>query len=377
MTRLLLVVALLLLAVGLLQRQYSPAPEAVDPQICAGAPLRTAAARNEALEQGYEIDPRHDCIARESWDAVNAQREAWEARHSHTLAAERAQLSDAGETDFAVARHGFQTAIAVHDAHPLPLPMPPAHLFVRSDYRNPQNYMLPGFVTPDPQDGRRHPAIVWLTGGDSNSLSDFWTPGPDENDQTARAFREAGLIMAFPTLRGGNGQRASKEAMFGEVDDVLAAAAQVARLSYVDPTQIYLGGHSTGATLALLTAELKTPFKAVFAFGPVTRIERYPASVLGVDLAQQPPIERSLRSPIRWLAGIAQPTFVIEGVGGAGNADELDALCAASRNPLLHCLRVPGADHFSVIRSATRKIAATLAASADAPLTWQAEELAP
>lgn len=374
MTRLLIVLAALVALVGLMQMQSPARRDDYDAAVCAGPPLRTVEARNDAMEKGYQIDRRYDCIERQSWDAVNAQQKAWEERHAQTLAAERKRLAEAGNPGFAQARHGFETVVAIHDEHPVPLPQPPTHLFVRSDYKNPQNYMIPGFVSPDPGDGRRHPAIVWLTGGDSNSLSDFWTPGPDQNDQSARAFREAGLIMAFPTLRGGNGQRSAKQAMFGEVDDVLAAAAQLAKLSYVDPERIYLGGHSTGGTLALLTAEMKTPFKAVFALGPVTQVERYPASMLGVDFSLLDPMESKLRSPIHWLGGIAQPTYVIEGGNAPSNVGELDALCAASRNPRLHCIRVPGMDHFGAIRPVTRLLAGKLATGSDEALSLQAEE---
>ncbi|MDX2299019.1 MAG: prolyl oligopeptidase family serine peptidase [Xanthomonadaceae bacterium] len=377
MTRLLVFFAVIVVMFALLRAPSPPPQPEVDPAVCAGPPLRTPQAREDAMEKGYMIDRRYDCIERQSWEAVNAQQQAWEKQRAQTLASERKRLAEAGHTTFAQARHGFETTVAIHDEHSIPLPQPPARLFVRSDYKNPQNYMLPGFVSPDPGDGQRHPAIIWLTGGDSNSLSDFWTPGPDQNDQSARAFREAGLIMAFPTLRGGNGQRSPKQAMLGEVDDVLAAAAQLARLSYVDPERIYLGGHSTGATLALLTAEMKTPFKAVFALGPVTRVERYPASLLGVDFAQLAPMESKLRSPIHWLDGIAQPTYVIEGSEPPGNATELDALCAASRNPMLHCIRVPGADHFSAIRPVTRLIAGKLATDSNEALSLQPEEFLP
>ena len=41
----------------------------------------------------------------------------------------------------------------------------------------------------------------------------------------------------------------------GEVDDVLAAARFLATQPYVDTNRIYLGGHSTGGTLALLVSE--------------------------------------------------------------------------------------------------------------------------
>lgn len=347
-----------------------------DPAVCAGPPLRSAQERNDAMEAGYAIHPMHGCIEKQSFDAVNAENAAWEARQAARVAGERAQLARAGQGAFAQARHGFQTTIATRNERPASLPQPPAELFVRSDYRNPQNQTLAGFISPDPGDGRRHPAIIWLTGGDSNSLDDFWTPGPDANDQSARAFREAGIIMVFPTLRGGNGGGDRREWLLGEVDDVLAAAAQLARIRYVDPDRIYLGGHSTGGTLALLVAAMKTPFQAVFAFGPVARIEAYAPALVPVDFASVDPLESRLRSPIHWLADIAQPTFVIEGADEPGNAADFDALCAQARNPNVHCLRVPGRDHFSVLRGATLAIAAKIAGARSAePLALTATEL--
>jgi pimeloyl-ACP methyl ester carboxylesterase len=377
MTRLLIALAVIVVIIGLLQFQSRTHRQDYDATACAGPPLGTVEAREDAMEKGYQIDRRYDCIERQSFETVNAQQKAWEEQHAKTLATERERLADVGSPVFVQARHGFQTTVALHDEHPLPLPQPPAELFVRSDYKNPQNYPTPGFVSPDPGDGRRHAAIIWLTGGDSNSLSDFWTPGPDQNDQSAHAFREAGLIMAFPTLRGGNGQPSAKEVLLGEVDDVLAVARQLAKLSYVDPDRIYLGGHSTGGTLALLTAELETPFKAVFALGPVARVERYPTSMFGVDFSQIDPMESKLRSPIHWLDGIAQPTFIIEGAEEPGNLAELEILCAANHNPLVRCIRVPGADHFSAIRPVTQLIAGKLAKDSDTALSLTAEEFQP
>lgn len=349
-----------------------PAPPPVDDSICAGPPLRSAEEREQAMEAGYSIHPGLGCIEKRSFDAVNAERARWEQQHAQTVTRERQQLAQTGATALTQARHGFQTAIAQAGTGQVQLPQPPAEWFVRSDYKNPQNYTLPGFISPDPGDGRRHPAIIWLTGGDSNSLDDFWSPGPDSNDQSARAFREAGLIMVFPTLRGGNGGRSPREWLLGEVDDVLAAADQLKQIRYIDPDRIYLGGHSTGGTLALLTAEMHTPFKAVFAFGPVSSAEHYTPTLIPVDFSTLDPLELKLRSPIHWLDDIAQPTYVIEGMDGSGNGDELTALCAASRNPNLHCLPVRGADHYSVLRPATRAIAAQLAAGGALALTPEA-----
>ena len=45
-----------------------------------------------------------------------------------------------------------------------------------------------------------------------------------ENDQTASAYRKAGIVMMFPSLRGGNDNPGPKEGFLGEVDDIIAAA---------------------------------------------------------------------------------------------------------------------------------------------------------
>lgn len=344
--------------------------------VCHGPRLTTVQERNAAMEAGYAIHPIYGCIEQQSFDTMEAQRLASERAQAQRVSAERAQMATAGSGGFAQARHGFRTAIVERDATKLPLPTPPPHLFVRSDYRNPQNTTLTGYMSPDPADGKRHPAIIWLTGGDTNSLDDFWTPGPDSNDQTARAFREAGVIMVFVTLRGGNGHRGQREWFLGEVDDVLAAATQLAQIAYVDPEQIYLGGHSTGGTLALLVAATGRHFKAVFALGPVAGVDSYPREIVPVDFSAYDPMELKLRSPIHWLSDIEQPTYLIEGTSSPSNLADLDTMCKRSRNPAVHCLRVAGADHFSVIRRATKVIAAQIAGSPEA-LSLDAKEMVP
>lgn len=327
---------------------------------CHGPPIHSVEERQKAYESGYTISARFDCIEKRSWEeaqranalvadmVIKAEREA-------KAAAARPPRSLADE------RQEFHTAIHA-PASGRPLPKPPAELFVRADYVNAEGRTLAAFVTPDPRDGRRHAALVWITGGDSNSLDDFWTPGAPDNDQSASAFREAGLILMFPTLRGGNTDTGRKEFFFGEVDDIHAAANRLAKLPYVDPARIFLAGHSTGGTLALLVAETGGRFAAVYAFGPVRHAEDYPADIFPAASADSR--ERRLRSPIYWLDAISTPTWLIEGAERPSNADELGLLCDYSKNPLLHCLPVAGANHFSVLDRVGRVLAPRLVASA-------------
>lgn len=342
-----------------------------DTTACAGPPLKTIEARNEAFEAGYEINRSLDCIDRKSFEQVEEQKAADAAARkaarvdaaAKTSMAPAAPPVPAPAQSRAAALQGFRTALARPPEPVPPLPNPPAKLFVRSNYPAVTSTEAPAFVTPDPRDGRKHPAIVWITGGDPSALSDFWTPGPDSNDQSARAFREAGVVMMFPTLRGNMQHGGNREQFLGEVLDVLAAADHLARLPYVDTSRIYLGGHSTGGTLALLAAETSDRFAGVFAFGPVADIDRYRAGLVHLTFEGQDPRERTLRSPVHWLAGIAAPTYVIEGTGG--NIEDLETLCGASRNPFLVCIPVAGETHFSVLAKVTRVIAARIAMTSE------------
>jgi acetyl esterase/lipase len=330
-------------------------------RVCASLPVHGAEARAAAAEQGYQISNRFDCVTRESHDAV--------ARQNASNAKARAQFQAAARNPPPVkllrtlseARQHFSTQVSV-PGNGTPYPRPPAELFVRSDYPS-DGRKLAAFVTPDPRDGERHAAIVWLTGGDSSTLDDFWSEGAADNDQSASAFRKAGLVMMFPTLRGGNQNAGAHEFFLGEVDDVIAAANHLAKLGYVDPARIYLGGHSTGGTLALLTSETTSRFKAVFAFGAVAEVDRYPDSLVpGVhDLSRE---ELELRSPLRWLHGISSPTWLIEGEDPPGNLGELQTLCARKFAPL-QCIAVPGRNHFSALAPVTRVLAARIVGATD------------
>jgi pimeloyl-ACP methyl ester carboxylesterase len=213
---------------------------------------------------------------------------------------------------------------------------------------------LAAYITPAPQDSRRVPAIIWITGGDCNSIGDVWSDAPPDNDQTARAFREAGIAMMYPSLRGGNQNPGTKEGFYGEVDDVLAAADYLAKQSFVDPSRIYLGGHSTGGTLAMLVAEASSRFRAIFSFGPADVVAGYSRKFLPFDTSRRSEI--ILRSPGYWLHCIESPVFVFEGATN-GNAGCLASMESLSKNANIHFFQVRGATHVSVLATATRLIA--------------------
>jgi dipeptidyl aminopeptidase/acylaminoacyl peptidase len=253
------------------------------------------------------------------------------------------------------ARTGFKTQVTAPKIAGEAAETAPPAIFATVKYPAPAG-SLTAYVSPNPKDGKKHPAIVWITGGDCNSIGDVWSPATPDNDQTAAAFRKAGIVMMFPSLRGGNNNPGVKEGFLGEVDDVLAATKWLEKQPYVDSKRIYLGGHSTGGTLAMLVAESSPRFRATFAFGPVDDVAGYGADsgFLPFNISNEQEVK--LRSPGYWLDSIKSPVWVIEGTS-EGNIDAVQTMKNASSNPNAHFLTVQGADHFSVLAPTNRLLA--------------------
>ena len=249
------------------------------------------------------------------------------------------------------ARANFKTKLVVPPQKKEPMEIAPSDVMQTVKYQAPGgNYGA--YLSLPFKDGKKHPAIVWMTGGDSNSVGDVWSERSPDNDQSAVQFERAGVVMMYPSLRGGNDNPGRKEGFLGEVDDILAATDFLAKQPGVDADRIYLGGHSTGGTLALLVAASSNRFRGVFAFGPVASVYSYglDSEYLPFDTSDQREME--IRSPLFWSRYIETPTYVIE--GEEGNIESLRILQKLYRekdtaNPNLHFLEVAGANHFNVL----------------------------
>jgi pimeloyl-ACP methyl ester carboxylesterase len=249
------------------------------------------------------------------------------------------------EQTLSEARRGFKTKLIKLVSDGTPVDTPPPGVMQVVQYQSPAG-SLKAYLTPAPTDGQKHPAIIWIHGGDCNQIGECWTDDPPENDQSAAAFRKSGMVVMFPSLRGGNDNPGYKEGMFGEIDDIIAAADFLAKRSYIDPKRIYLGGHSTGGTTVLLAAECSDRFRAVFSFGPVSSIAEYYGEYAYHDRSIKQ--ETLLRAPGKWLPSIRIPTFVIEGTfqSNIGSLKWMESNCT---NPQVHFFPVTGASHFSVL----------------------------
>src|SRR4051794_14081909 len=87
------------------------------------------------------------------------------------------------------ARRGFKTHLLARQFDNEPVVRPPPNLFQIIEY-DAQPGKLAAYLSTAPGDAKRHPAIVWITGGDCNSIGPVWDAAPRDNDQTASAFRE-------------------------------------------------------------------------------------------------------------------------------------------------------------------------------------------
>lgn len=271
----------------------------------------------------------------------------------------------------AEARQGFETTLFERRKDGVPAPEPPGDLFEEVSYPSAVGDLV-AYVSKAPGPGK-HPAIVWLAGGFTGSVSEMaWERAEEDNDQSASAFREAGVVLMLPSYRGGNTNPGHREGFYGEVDDVIAAAAYLAQRPEVDPERIYLGGHSTGGTLALLVAASTDLFRGVFSFGPVSSASDYGQDYMPYDIEDEE--ETQLRAPIGFLASIKSPTFVFEGIEQPTNVDALLEMEAVPHGSVKF-YPVPGKTHFSVLAPVTKLIAEKIIKEKDGITSFSMAEL--
>ena len=269
-------------------------------------------------------------------------------------------------------RRGFRTRLILQEQAGRPVPWPPEGILEIIKYPSPAGELSAYYGRP-PADPRKHPAMVWLMGSLDNSIDNrAWLPAPADKDESASVFREAGIPILYPSLRGGNDNPGFIENFYGEVDDILAARDWLAAQPNIDPARIYLGGHDTGGTLALLAAECGGAFRGVFAFGPVYGPRGYDTHHLFYDLGDE--METYLRAPYIWLDGVTGPTFVFEGVVGEGRLPALKAMAANNRNGNVHFYPVANATHVGVLQPVSRLIARKILAAA--PVAFTEQEIA-
>jgi hypothetical protein len=212
--------------------------------------------------------------------------------------------------------------------------------------------------------------MIWAKGG-FGGIGDFlWEESSRTNDQSAKAFREAGILMMCPSWRGENDNPGRFELFYGEVDDFLAAIEYARTLPYVDPERIYIGGHSTGGTQTLLAAVAGADFRAAFSFGGAPDMVDIMSDGLGYDntpYAMSSTRDHELRSPIRYVNFIKHPVFYFEGEDSLSyveRAYEMERLAELNDIPFTP-FELPG-DHFALLAPITELIAQKIMADTGA-----------
>ena len=87
-----------LIAAAMVAACKPPEPSAEYRATCEGPPLRTVERRQKAMEDGYDVNRRYDCITRESFKARAEETARWQAANTpEAKAAERAEFERQAE----------------------------------------------------------------------------------------------------------------------------------------------------------------------------------------------------------------------------------------------------------------------------------------
>ncbi|QDT83260.1 alpha/beta hydrolase family protein [Gimesia chilikensis] len=207
---------------------------------------------------------------------------------------------------------------------------------------------LKAWLSDNPGDGKKHPAVVYLHGGWSFSAVDW---------QDVTQFIDAGFVVMMPMLRGENGNPGYYEAFYGEVDDALAAGRFVADLPYVNPDQVFIAGHSVGAVLTTLVAMMPSNFQAAAALSGVLDMELWSATGEPAQFVfnTQDHEEVRVRNPMAFIDSLQIPVILFAepvGMDQFSRAFHKEAILAGKSCELKI---VPG-DHTTMVAPSVRQV---------------------
>ena len=264
------------------------------------------------------------------------------------------------------ARAGFRTTLIENAFEPDgPAEVPPEGVLELVRYTSPAGELV-AYRSPDPGDGKRRPAVIWAHGGFGGIGAWLW-----EEDSYLAPFLAQGFAVFCPSWRGENDNPGEFELFYGEVDDALAAIDAVAQLPWVDPTRIYMAGHSTGGTLTLLTALSTTKLRAAFSFGGAPDIHYIVGDGEGygnTPFDHENEREGFLRSATNFVATLTVPTFYFEGeqIGDyATQAQAMEEKAKAAKAPFQAHI-VEKSDHFEHMPVYLALVAEAIAADSGA-----------
>jgi dipeptidyl aminopeptidase/acylaminoacyl peptidase len=216
--------------------------------------------------------------------------------------ADRTELA----VDLATARSTFTTKLRVNGRAPQRYQNDRPPVGVKQVEFTSGQLRLRGWLSADPGEGRKRPAVVYLHGGWAFGLGDW---------EDAAPFAEAGFVLFMPMLRAENGNPGIYESFLGEVDDAIAAGRYVASLPYVDDRNVFVAGHSVGAVLTCLTAMMPSPYKAAAALDGYVDMESWaelsPPAHVPYDRNNRDEIR--VRNPMTFIGSLRCPLTLYAG----------------------------------------------------------------
>ena len=224
-------------------------------------------------------------------------------------------------------------------------PTPPKKHFQVVRFSSPVGKLV-AYLTPKPKGHVKRPALLWAHGGYGRIGSSYWAKG-----SYVEAFRKAGFVVMIPAWRGESGNPGGFEMFYGEVKDAISAIGYLRKLPYVDPSRIYMAGHSTGGTLTVLTAMSTKWLRAAFSFGGNLDIKD--GTGYGISGRFAPSRrEGYFRSAIHHVAFLQSPVYYFEGEGEKEYtkvAKKVEKKARLLRKPF-RTFVIKGGDHFNVVQ---------------------------
>jgi pimeloyl-ACP methyl ester carboxylesterase len=273
--------------------------------------------------------------------------------------------------NFLAEREDFTTQILPNNFKPAGIADWPPESDFEPVFYDADDGKLLAYLSPDPGDGEKHPAVLWAKGGFGGIGSFLWEEAPAASDHSVRAFLDAGIVTMCPSWRGENSNPGRYEMFYGELNDLLDALRYLKKVPYVDPDRIYLAGHSSGGTLALLGAVATDEFRAVFSFGGAPDIGKVVQDGVGYgntpfDINNEKEI--LLRSALEFTHEIRSRTFYFEGLQAsllpetkvmshnAGDARKMSDLAYVAGVPFeIHFVK--NGNHINYLQFLTRRLA--------------------
>ncbi len=252
--------------------------------------------------------------------------------------------------DYAADRQSFHTRIlkpgpAPDDGDPLTEPPDGAQLL---PYRSGSLDLLAWRSKLDRKAGGKRPALLFLHGGNALGVGHWELTWP---------YLQAGYVVMVPAFRAENGQRGAFSGFYDETADALAAAQVLAAQPDVDPSRLFVSGHSVGGTLTLLAALSSKLFRGASSFSgnpsAYAFFKRFPEDI---RFDSSDPREFEMRSAVCYAASFKCPMLIQHGTDEARSKGMSELTAGRANAAGLHVDYAPvRGDHFSALPEETMR----------------------